>query len=316
MATTTVANRPSFCDGTNWTSYTWTTYIAAGGNLATGPKYSPSSPNIECLPQGGEGFSSTAFDSKGNILDSSAESHITALLTTAKALPPLVDTTTGSLKSSTTSTTGMPNAQPETPENLAATFSTKAKELRASFINEYCFYHAAYVFALKELLTAATNQAFVDQTQGKILSSKPIRTEVTTDGTTVIILYGGLTGTGNTIAPTGLMGHVYILNSKLNQMIQLMQKLQSVRLSSLNTNYYGVFSGPNSTLNQPLSDVQRKLEDVSKTLTKGDFEMSAKQSMIDYTLEKNSSSRNLLAVYGFMNIVAVGLLFYMYKAAK
>jgi hypothetical protein len=44
--------------------------------------------------------------------------------------------------------------------------------------------------------------------------------------------------------------------------------------------------------------------------------MSAKQSMIDYTMEKNSSSRNLLAVYGFMNIVAVGLLFYMYKAAK
>lgn len=311
MATTTVANRPSFCDGTNWTSYTWTTYIGAGGNLATGPKYSPSAPNIECLPQDGAGFSSTAFDSKGNILDSSAESHITALLTTAKALPPLVDTTTGSLKSSTTSTTGMPNAQQETPENLAATFSTKAKDLRASFINEYCFYHAAYVFALKELLTAATNQAFVDQTEGKILSSKVIRTEGT-----VNILYGGLTGTGNTIAPTGLMGHVYILNSKLNQMIQLMQKLQSVRLSSLNTNYYEVFSGPNSTLNKPLSDVQKKLEDVSTTLTKGDFEMSAKQSMIDYTLEKNSSSRNLLAVYGFMNIVAVGLLFYIYKAAK
>jgi len=308
MATTTVANRPSFCDESNWKSYTWATYIAAGGNTATGPMYYPSSPNIECLPQNGAGFSSTSLDSKGNVLDESLTTEITKLLTAAGALPPLVDTTTGSLKSSTTA---MPNEQAETPENLASTFSSKAKNLRASFINEYCFYHSAYVFALKELLTAATNQGFVDQTQGKILASKVIRTEGS-----VNILYGGLTGSGNSIAPTGLMGHVYILNSKLNQMIQLMQKLQSVRLSSLNTNFYGVFSDPNSNLNKPLSDVQTKLQTVSTVLTKGDFEMSAKQSMIDYTLEKNSSSRNLLAVYGFMNIVAVGLLFYLYKAAK
>lgn len=304
-------NRPSFCSANNWTSYTWTTYIAAGGNTATGPMYTPSSPNIECLPQSGAGFTIASFDTRGNLLDAAAESHITTLLTRAKAIPPLVDTTTGSLRSSTTSADGMQAAQQETPENLAATFSKNAKDLRTSFNNEYCFYHAAYVFALKELLNAATNRGFVDEASGKILSTKVIRTE-----DSVNIQYGGITGSGNTIAATGLMGHVYILNSKLNQMIQLMQKLQSVRLSSLNTNYYEVFSGPTSSLNKPLSDVQKKLEVVSTTLTKGDFEMSAKQSMIDYTMEKNSSSRNLLAVYGFMNIVAVGLLFYMYKAAK
>jgi hypothetical protein len=307
----TVPNRPAFCSESNWKSYTWPTYIAAGGNTATGPMYSPSTPNIEVLPRNGAGFDTTSFDTNGNILNASAESHLTSLLTTAGAVPPLVDTTTGTLKSSTSDPSGMPNAQAETPENLAATFSTKAKNLRASFMNEYCFYHSAYVFALEKLLTAATNQAFVDAQERKILASRVIKTEGS-----VNILYGGLTGSGNSIAPTGLMGHVYILNSKLNQLIQLMNKLQSVRLSSLNTNFYGVFSDPNSNLNKPLSEVQRKLNDVSTVLTKGDFEMSAKQSMIDYTLEKNSSSRNLLAVYGFMNIVAVGLLFYLYKAAK
>ena len=310
----TVPNRPAFCSESNWKSYTWTTYIAAGGNTETGPMYNPSSPNIKCLPNDGAGFTSASFDSKGNILDSSAESHITTLLTTANAIPPLVDTTTGSLKSSTDSTVGGQAAQQETPENLAATFSKNAKKLRTSFNNEYCFYHAAYVFALKELLIAATTQAFVDNTN-KIPSSTIIYTEGQGQNQ-IKIQYGGITGSGNTIAATGLMGHVYILNSKLNQMIQLMHKLQSVRLSSLNTNYYSVFSDPAGTLNQPLSDVQQKLKVVSTTLTKGDFEMSAKQSMIDYTLEKNSSSRNLLAVYGFMNIVAVGLLFYIYKAAK
>ena len=59
----------------------------------------------------------------------------------------------------------------------------------------------------------------------------------------------------------------------------------------------------------------RPLEEVKDT-TDSSFNDDVKQSMIDYTLEKNASSRNLLAVYGFMNIVAVGLLFYMYKASK
>ena len=308
----TVPNRPSFCSANNWTSYTWTTYIAAGGNTETGPMYTPSSPNIKCLPDNGKGFKSDEFDTRGNIIDSSAETHITKLLKDSGSNPPLADTT-GSLKSSTDSTVGGQAAQQETPENLAATFSQNAKKLRTSFNNEYCFYHAAYVFALKELLIAATNRAFVDN--NKIPSSTIIHTEGQGQNQ-IQIKYGGITGPGNTIAPTGLMGHVYILNSKLNQMIQLMRKLQSVRLSSLNTNYYQVFSDSTSSLNKPLSDVQKKLKVVSTTLTKGDFEMSAKQSMIDYTMEKNSSSRNLLAVYGFMNIVAVGLLFYMYKAAK
>ena len=304
-----MSTKPSFCNDGNWKSYTWATYTPLITNTDTGLMYPASTTFIECLPNTGAGFPSGVIDSTGKIRDESLTTEITKLLNDVKANPPLVDTTTGSLKSSTTDTPGMPNAQAQAPENLAATFSTNARKLRLAFSNEYCFYHAAYVFALKELLIAATTQAFVVDT--KI----PASTLINKIGS-VEIKYGAVTVSGNIITATGLMGHVYTYNSKLNQLIQLMQKLQSVRLTSLNTNFYGDFSDPNSNLNRPLKEVQERLNAVSTTLTKGDFEMSAKQSMIDYTLEKNSSSRNLLAVYGFMNIVAVGLLYYLYKAAK
>jgi len=291
---------PSFCPTGTWNAYTWITYIAAGGGTGSGPTYTPASPNIECLPNSGAGFPTSALDSNGNLITgagSTLDTHITTLLTNAGAVPPSVDPATGSL-TSLTATSG------QTPVSLADTFAKNAAKLRTSLVTEYCFHHAAYVFALKQLLTAATSPGLVN-------SSGVIPSTAEVYGTTspvVSIKYGNLT--------SGLMGDVYKLNTKLNQMIQMMKRLQEVRWSSLNTNYYGVFSDSSSKLNKPLDDVQKNLKAVSTTLTKGDFEMSAKQSMIDYTMEKNSSSRNLLAVYGFMNIVAVGLLFYMYKAAK
>ena len=61
--------------------------------------------------------------------------------------------------------------------------------------------------------------------------------------------------------------------------------------------------------------VHGNLQDHMRKLKNTEMEADAKSAMIDYTLEKNSSSRNLLAIYGFMNIVAVGMLVYLYRAA-
>jgi hypothetical protein len=46
------------------------------------------------------------------------------------------------------------------------------------------------------------------------------------------------------------------------------------------------------------------------------METNVKTAMMDYTIEKNNASRNMLAVYGFLNIVAVGMLYYMYSSIK
>jgi hypothetical protein len=100
------------------------------------------------------------------------------------------------------------------------------------------------------------------------------------------------------------------LNNKLNTILLVMKTLVNSRLNTLNS-YYGA-NGVNK-LNSGLDQTRKRLQAHSEKLQKNDMQSDVQAAMIDYSLEKNSSSRNLLAVYGFMNIVAVGLLFYLYK---
>ena len=239
-------------------------------NFAT--VYPGTSPNLECLPTTG-GF--TTGVTNGIVSDSALTDHITALLTTFAANPP------------TSSTQSEPNA--------ASTFATNSKKLRTALQTEYCYYYVRYVFALNQVLTAATgtsisNSTVINTTSGTTYESAKITTA--------------------------------LLNKKLNELIQIMQKLQATRFNSLNTgadSYYNKFNSSSidsTTFNGKLKAQQDSLKAQSALLQSGSFNDDVKQSMIDYTIEKNSSSRNLLAVYGFMNIVAVGLLFYIYKASK
>jgi hypothetical protein len=103
------------------------------------------------------------------------------------------------------------------------------------------------------------------------------------------------------------------LNTKLNTILLVMKALVNSRLNTLET-YYGD-RGVNR-LNGDLDNARRNLKDHSEQLQKNDMNTDIQSSMIEYSLEKNSSSRNLLAIYGFMNLVALGLLFYLYKNTK
>jgi len=159
----------------------------------------------------------------------------------------------------------------------ANTFRTKSEALRNSIKAEYCYYYYRYQFALTQLLTHASRGV----TAGSAYST--------------------------------LMANTKILNSKLNQILQVLQALVSSRSASL-TGYES--DSALQTLDGDISTARSNLQSHSQTLQNRNMESDVKSAMIDYTLEKNSSSRNLLAVYGFMNIVALGMLFYLYRAAK
>jgi len=249
-------------------------------NFAT--VYTGTSPNLECLPTSG-GFTTSAVDATGIVNDDTLKTEITKLLTTFAANPP--------------------TSANQSNENQAATFATNATKLRTALQTEYCYYYVRYKFGLEQVLTAAISQA---------LSSSTVTTsnaDSTIINQTPSITYGSLKTT------------TVLLNKKLNELIQIMQKLQETRFKSLTgpDSYYTIFnssSTDSTSFNGKLKAQQDSLAAQSKLLQSGSFNDDVKQSMIDYTLEKNASSRNLLAVYGFMNIVAVGLLFYMYKASK
>jgi hypothetical protein len=104
------------------------------------------------------------------------------------------------------------------------------------------------------------------------------------------------------------------LNGKLNQLLQIMQGIVGSRASSL-SDYYGTTTGVNA-VNEDLDDARKSLVGHMSKLQNNNLQSDISGSMIDYSLEKNKSSTNLLAIYGFMNIVAVGMLYYLYRNSK
>lgn len=165
-------------------------------------------------------------------------------------------------------------------DQTASDFSTGSQNLRTLIQNEFCYYYRCYIFALNKLLTDATST-----------NLPPDYNDTKT----------------NTIN----------LNKKLNHIIQLLQKLLQSRQNTLN-NYYGTDVGQNGVqnVNDTLNATLITLQQHSAALENNKLEQTVKSSMIDYTIEKNESSRNLLAVYCFMNIVAVGILYQLYSSSS
>jgi hypothetical protein len=163
---------------------------------------------------------------------------------------------------------------PATPNNPAKNFATKSNALRSSMQAEYCWYYNRYVWALTQVLTAASQSGGVVDPQMK--------------------------------------NNTAVLNNKLNGILLVMKASVNSRLNTLKDYYDTDINSQNSELD----NARQRLKDHSQLLGKNDLQSDVQAAMVDYSIEKNSSSRNLLAVYGFMNIVAVGLLFYLYTHTK
>jgi len=217
-----------------------------------------------CLPQNGQGFSSSDITASTGIVSPTALSaHVNALLTAANAVPP------------STPADSVSNTNP------ASRYSTNAAALRTAIRNEYCFYYKRYKYLINLVLSLAV-------TEGTDFNAAPYTTHKTA---------------------------VIDLNTKLNQILQIMQGIVSARSTVLNT-YYTASSGNVNSLNTQIDTARNSLMSHMGRLQNSDMEEDVKKSMVDYTLEKNASSRNLLAIYGFMNIVAVGMLVYLYRSSK
>jgi hypothetical protein len=160
--------------------------------------------------------------------------------------------------------------------NPAQDYASKSAMLRTSIQNEYCFYYTRYQWALTTVLNNATS------TTGAV--------------------------------PDDLKANTQILNTKLNTILLVMKAIVNSRMNTLNTYYSGNDSV--NSLNANLDNIRQQLVAHSEQLQSNSMESDIQAAMIDYSIEKNASSRNMLAIYGFMNIVAVGLLYYLYKNSK
>lgn len=95
-------------------------------------------------------------------------------------------------------------------------------------------------------------------------------------------------------------------NQKLNDIIQLTNFIAAKRASEM-----GMQNTRINELNNSLSSMFNRLANTNQSLRKEDALVQLRQRMVEYTQEKNASAANLLGLYGFLNLVALGLLFYI-----
>lgn len=161
--------------------------------------------------------------------------------------------------------------------NPANDYAKNAKVLRNTLKTEYCYYYSRYMWGMQKILVSATQQ-------------------------------------GSAVDPT-FKRNVQKLNNTLNIILAVMKGIVNSRMAALDEYSSDTENGVNS-LNQDLERARTALKHDSGILQKNDLDSDIQSSMIEFSLEKNESSRNMLAMYGFMNIVAVGLLFYLYTNIK
>jgi len=165
-------------------------------------------------------------------------------------------------------------------------YQTKSAVLSNMIEDEYCYYYAIYNYILPVYLRSVAEALPSDNT------AKAARET----------------------ADSRMKDNVISINRKLNQLIQVYIGLINRKNTTLETYYTGAtnINSVNGTITTTLNSL-RTQADILQSAT-SDSEI--KSAMIEYSIEKNQSSRNLLAIYGFMNIVAVGLIFYLYRSTK
>jgi hypothetical protein len=142
---------------------------------------------------------------------------------------------------------------------------------------EYCHYFGLYAAGINQLLACVMNSNNLD-------------------------------GNGNTFA--SINAECNLLNTKLNIIAQVIQKIADQRKTSLN----GIKTNLD-TLNAQLGTASTSLSAQQAILTKEKGSVQLYKEMEQYSREKSKYTNNLLMLYSFLNITALGLLFYVYRAA-
>lgn len=146
--------------------------------------------------------------------------------------------------------------------------------------NEFCYTYVRYKYALEDLfetLTRTSSGSSLTDAQRRTIEQKI------------------------TVAKD--------LNMKLNDIIQFTNFLSNKRVSEMRDQNSTI-----NTLNASLKDIYGRLQEQNAILKQETSLTDLRQRMVQFTEEKNQSAANLLSLYGFLNLVALGLLFYIARS--
>ncbi len=166
--------------------------------------------------------------------------------------------------------------------NVVQAYITAENKFSADLRSEYCYYEARYKHALRTLISKLATQYSTSGTQN---------TQVTTEVNTYL-----------TICET--------LNIRLNDLILLSNAVARNRLETSRNK-----TSEANQINNELQTRAASLQEQARILKDKSSTADLYKRMIEYTEEKNRANRNLLSLYSFLNIVALGMLVYVYRAA-
>jgi len=197
---------------------------------------------------------------------------------TGKLLQSTISTIIANLKTITNTTTKRPII-PSASDTIADVFVQDQQVLIRNLQEEYCFYESRYKYAL-DALFASVSKGYSKGTpaQQAVINSDLSKTKM--------------------------------LNVRLNDLTQIMNGITENMLSTSDS-----IDNENKEFKNRIAVQKAKLDTQNKIIMKGDATTNIRKEMIKYTEEKAKYTDNLLNLYSFLNIVALGLLVYVYKAA-
>jgi hypothetical protein len=191
------------------------------------------------------------------------------------------DRTNGILNKSavTTVITSLENSG-ELPKNTLppGTYHDKINAFMNKIKAEYSYYYTRYQYALQQLFT---------EVRKSYITSNSNHTTVQT-----------------------YLQFAIQFNTKLNDCIQITKGISDKINKNTTT-----MNASLATFSKDMNELQTKLDEQRKIITSTKVTTKLKKEMVNYTEEKARYNDNLLKVYYFLDIVALGLLFYIYRAA-
>lgn len=171
---------------------------------------------------------------------------------------------------------------PKTPQQSSEqeAYIQKQKALLKNLQDEYCFYDSRYKYSLQKLLNAIQDAYINNSTQNQQVIN-------------------------------GYLNSTQILNQRLNDLAQVANAITVDMLATTTTLKQQI-----AAFNKDIQKKQQQLEKQNKILSSQQAVEKLNKEQVKFTEQKARYTNNLLKMYSFLNIVALGLLVYVYRSAS
>jgi hypothetical protein len=160
-------------------------------------------------------------------------------------------------------------------------YSNNVINLLTACKNEYNHYYVRYVYVLNTLFTNIRDQYNSPNTPDNLEKVKKTNEKL------------------------------LLLNTKLNDLIQIMQGISDDMLQSSNA-----MDTELTAFQANMAEKKQKLQYQTEIIKSNQNGTKLSKEMVKYTEENARYTDNLLKMYSFLNVVALGLLIYIYRAAN